>query len=76
MPGCARPKVYYNIYLLKGNGQTLKQIAVSTQTAYGAYEFQVEAGVDYTIMVKNWDDQNAETEYTINTYSDKSKITL
>ena len=74
-PGCPKPKVYYNLYLLSGN-KTLKQVAVHGQTSYGSFEFEVEAGTDYTIMVKNWDDKNAENDFMINIYAEDAKIEI
>ena len=41
-PGCnANPGIYYNLYVLSSRGQSLKQVAVSSQTAYGVLEFDL-----------------------------------
>lgn len=47
---------------------TISHSAISKRSGFGAADIDAVAGKKYIIMVKNWEDRNAENDYTITTF--------
>lgn len=74
--GCKLPEFHYNMYLLtKRNAMMAGPVSVYRQMGYGLMEKKLNKG-KYTLLVINWRNRQAKSDFTLSTYGTESDVKL